>query len=417
MVDTNQQLRFCCIADGPDNEIKVDQTYAFAGKTKLIDAFNSPHMKEVRRKLCNGEKVDGCSKCYYQEEVLKQNSSRTHTALEHKGLLGEEGYHKRIQSIIDNDFESDIGPVHLDLRLGNLCNLQCRMCNPHASSQIAKEHFELFDNNDRYRKFWINGTGDALDYLKIKNEWYESDFLWDEIISFIPNLTKVYMTGGEPTLVKGNFKFMQKCIDMGYADKIYLSFNCNCTNINSKFLKLISQFHWVSINASLDGVGKTTEYQRYPSDWNTQVKNLTSFAKLSNVELIITPVLTLYNVLEPDRIIEFAKQFSIEHNRPVKMDYLYDTTKVFSPTILPLEYRKPIAERVKPWLDDEWVNSSELTLNAIGTLIGLLETETMEDYKECLEQFKAITEIYDESRNQNFKETFPELYKIIYETI
>lgn len=405
MVDVNKTLKYCCITNDSDSTIGI------TGVTTLMQAFNSPHMIDVRRKMVNGEKVSECERCYYQEEVLKNNSPRHHVATEYQ----EEKYHNMVKEIIENDFIAKESPVYLDLRLGNLCNLKCRMCNPWSSSQIAKEHFNLYDNEPRYKEFWNINVGPNITYLKEKDEWYESNFLWDEIESFIPNLRKVYMTGGEPTLVQGNFKFMEKCIETGYNDKITLSFSCNCTNINSKFLNLLKQFKSVVINASLDGVGKTTEYIRYPSNWDIQVKNLTLLAELPNVELVVTPTLTLYNVLECDKIIEFSKQFGIDNNKRIQMDYLQADDLVFSANILPLEFREAAAKRVEKWVDDEWVNSSDLTKNAIVRLLAILQEETKDNYKACMNDFKMLTEVYDTSREQSFKETFPELSEIVYE--
>jgi glutamate-1-semialdehyde 2,1-aminomutase len=110
-------------------------------------------------------------------------------------------------------------------------------------------------------------------------QWFDHDIMWDQVISLIPTLKKVYMTGGEPTLIKNNFKFMKKCIDEGRTD-IVLFFNTNCTNINKQFLELISQFKQVNINASMDGIGIVNEYIRAPSDWKQISENIEKLAIL-----------------------------------------------------------------------------------------------------------------------------------------
>ena len=42
------------------------------------------------------------------------------------------------------------GPLFLDYRPSNLCNLKCRMCVPNASSQITKE----FQENPEMQKWF-----------------------------------------------------------------------------------------------------------------------------------------------------------------------------------------------------------------------------------------------------------------------
>jgi hypothetical protein len=57
----------CCVAkeggpvlDERGNRFKIPQT-------SLSQAWNSEHLREIRRKMVNGEKVAGCELCYYQE--------------------------------------------------------------------------------------------------------------------------------------------------------------------------------------------------------------------------------------------------------------------------------------------------------------------------------------------------------------
>ena len=415
MVDTNQKIRYCCMTTGKLSGINIDGKPALASKVKLMDAWNSEEVKDVRRKMANGETVPACESCYFQESMGK-TSNRQHSIIEWNGKLGKDKLDELIKEVIENDFASPNTPVYLDLRLGNLCNLKCRMCNPWNSSQIAKEHFDLFENNTEYKAIWTKHAGSNPTYLTEENDWYESNFLWEEIESFLPHLKKVYLTGGEPTLIEGNFRFMQTCIDKGYADKVVLFFNINCTNINSRFLNLIKQFKKVDINASVDGVGATNDYIRYPSKWSQIEKTLNQLAALPNVELNITPTLVLYNALECDKIILFAKELSIKHNRRIGIDYSFNRgNDSLNANIIDLAHRLPVIERLKALLNDPWVTNVRLTKNAVEALIGILSTDADLNTPELLKLFKQLTEIYDTSREQSFKDTFPELYQIIYE--
>jgi len=394
--------------------IVIDGEPALAGKTTLMTAWNSEYVKNIRKKMVAGELVEPCKGCYYQESVGK-TSNRQHSIIEWTGKLGKEVLDKKVQDVIDNDYVSDSPPVYLDLRLGNLCNLKCRMCNPWNSTQIAKEHFELYDNNQSYKKLWHMLSAHNPTYLKNETDWYESNFMWEEIESFIPHLRKVYLTGGEPTLIEGNFRFMQTIIDKGYADQIVLFFNVNCTNINSKFLNLIKQFKKVDINASLDGVGETNDYIRYPSKWTQIEKTINLIAELPNVELNITPTLTAYNALECDKIILFAKELSLKHNRRVGVDYSFNRgNDALNATIINISHRQPVIDRLKELLNDPWVVKERLTKNAVEGLLGVMSS-SIPNEKDMQKYFKEITGILDTSRGQSIKDTFPDLYKIIYE--
>jgi len=416
MVDNNQKIGFCCMALGPEGQIKLeDGKQAYAGVHSLASSWNSPTMIDVRRKMIAGEEVSACSNCHYRESFGKV-SNRQHSIREWEWRLTPEEFDDLVARSIENDYVSPDTPMYLDLRLGNLCNLKCRMCNPWNSSQIAKEHFELYDTNEKYKTLWTKYLGKNPLYLKQENLWFESDFLWDEILSMIPKLHKVYMTGGEPTMVEGNFKFMKACIDMGYADKITLFFNLNCTNLNSKFLDLIKQFKNVSINASIDGVGETNDYIRYPSKWSMIDKNFRNLAKIEHLDLKVTPTLTIFNALECDRVIEYVEEVSKEYDKKIEIDYLFNSgINVFDATLIPKVARIDVLYRLEKLQTNPWVLSSRFTNNSVQALIGIMSSEQNTDAETLINDLKDLTAAQDAERSQSFELTFPDVYKALYE--
>jgi sulfatase maturation enzyme AslB (radical SAM superfamily) len=290
------------------------------------------------------------------------------------------------------------------------------MCNPWNSTQIAKEHFDLYEDNKQYQALWNKKAGANPIYLKEKNEWYESDILWDEIISMIPNLRKVYMTGGEPTLVEGNFKFMEKVIELGYQDRIILFFNMNCTNVNKRFLELIRQFKIVKINASLDGVGAANDYIRYPSKWDQIAENFEKLAQEPNVELRVSPCLTAYNALEGEKIFYYIDEVSKKYNRSVGMDYLMNSgLDSLNSTILPWDIRQQALIRVLKLGTNIRLMSEPGVRDSFNGLVGILSSPQEANAAQLIEEFKVYTEALDQSRSQRLADVFPEVYKALYE--
>ena len=142
---------------------------------------------------------------------------------------------------------------------------------------------------------FIEEYGGQAHGLDEQQAWFEADLLWDDIVDFIPNLKKVYFTGGEPTMIKGNFRFLQECLDQGRPDIIPF-FNTNLTNRNKKYIELISQFDQVDINGSLDGFGTMNDYIRQPAKWSAVSKNFELYASFKNIHLGISPVFQVYNI-------------------------------------------------------------------------------------------------------------------------
>jgi hypothetical protein len=127
MVNTSGSIDFCCIAKpsvlrGDDGKI-LD-----ISKTTLKEAWNGKDMRDIRMAMLQGERVESCKHCYLQEEVGKKSFRQMHND-EWERRIGEEAIHERIEASYANDFAlEEHDPLYLDLRLGNLCNLSCRMC-------------------------------------------------------------------------------------------------------------------------------------------------------------------------------------------------------------------------------------------------------------------------------------------------
>lgn len=414
-VGNNQNFRFCCIARGPGADLTKDGKLLRPGVDLIADAWNNDELKETRGKMLAGEQVEACRVCYYRESIGK-TSNRQHSLNEWSWLLGKDQLDALFERAKNNEYVVDVPPVYLDLRLGSICNLKCRMCNPWNSTQIAKEHFELYDNNEGYRTLWHKKAGNNPIYLKEKNEWYESNVLWDEIISMIPSLRKVYMTGGEPTLVEGNFKFMEKVIELGYQDKIILFFNMNCTNVNKRFLELIRKFKTVKINASLDGVGAANDYIRYPSKWPQVAENFERLAQEPNVELRVSPCLTVYNALESEKIFYYIDEVRKKYNRSIGMDYLMNSgLDSLNSTILPFDVRQEALTRVLQLGKNVDLMREPGVQDSFNGLVGILSSPQDANAGQLIDEFKVYTEALDASRDQRLAEVFPEVYKALYE--
>jgi MoaA/NifB/PqqE/SkfB family radical SAM enzyme len=402
MVNTDTTIRYCCMVKGSANKIKKEDGSFYTIKDQFVkDAWNSQDMKDIRLSMINGEKVAGCSTCYLQEESGRI-SNREHANREWEWRLGEENLSKIINNSEINFGHVNTDIVYLDLRLGNLCNLKCRMCNPWNSSQILKEHIELDQKDEEYSKLFKKTFGKFPIELAKELEWFESDVLWDQVISLIPNLKKVYMTGGEPTLIDHNFKFMQKCIDQERQD-IILFFNTNCTNINKKFLSLVEQFDEININASLDGTGIVNDYIRAPSKWEQISSNIEKLAQLPNVKLGVTPTVQVYNLFNLVSILEWVDELNQKYNKDIFVDFLINVHPYhLSVTVLPEELRNQARIDLENYRDTRMPKSiHSMTLNSIEGIIGLLKKESPADYQEQLLNLKIHTKSLDVERSQD----------------
>ena len=118
-------VRPCCLAD---DEILDDNGNKFELATAdFADIQNSNHMRQLREGFLAGQKPQTCRKCW-NEERSGRTSKRMHTLDRLKHTLK------------DDQWSTDAKPLmFLDLKLGNICNLKCRICGSWSSSQFASE--------------------------------------------------------------------------------------------------------------------------------------------------------------------------------------------------------------------------------------------------------------------------------------
>ena len=106
-------VRPCCLAD---DEIVDDAGEKFQLRTASFASIqNSTSMRTLRAQFLNREQPQTCRKCW-NEERAGRTSKRMHTLdrLKH--------------TIKDTEWTADAKPLmFLDLKLGNICNLKCRI--------------------------------------------------------------------------------------------------------------------------------------------------------------------------------------------------------------------------------------------------------------------------------------------------
>ncbi len=107
----------------------------------IEEIWNSDAMRSVRQKLIEGRAVKECSYCYNLEKIGARSLRTDELGGWQAGWLNPSG--ETIEDVkakaIVNDFRLPGGPACIDVNVGNLCNLKCRMCQGLSSSKIADD--------------------------------------------------------------------------------------------------------------------------------------------------------------------------------------------------------------------------------------------------------------------------------------
>ena len=94
------------------------------------DRWNHPALADLRNKFLAGEKPTECKRCW-DEEDAGINSKRISFA-EH--FSGDD----TIPDTLFTDPVTEKNIQYVDLKLGNVCNLKCRICNSMSSSNGSR---------------------------------------------------------------------------------------------------------------------------------------------------------------------------------------------------------------------------------------------------------------------------------------
>lgn len=245
----------------------------------LDDYFKTDkNFQNIRENFKNNIKDTKCSHCWNLEN--NNQLSKRQRILQYRGII-------------------DVPKIkRLDIRPSNKCNLQCRMCNPSSSDQIAKLALNL-------KKQGIDN--DLLNHIPENNHVTDVNKLFN-LITDLEDLEFIRFAGGEPFVMPEVENLIFKLIEIGKTN-IEIEFITNCTSAKTNVINALSKFKKVSIACSIDGIGEQLEYQRYPSKWSNIEKNFNIFYN-SNFSVVLTPCISILNLTKFHDFFEWSSQFN-----------------------------------------------------------------------------------------------------------
>ena len=273
-------VRPCCLAEEEITDNAGDKFNLGTAEFSAIQ--NSNYMQDLRQEFIDAKQPATCRKCF-REERSGRTSKRMHTL-------------DRLKHMIPNtDWTIDAKPLmFLDLKLGNICNLKCRICGSWSSSTFAAEELNnLSANIDRK-------TNHHYQMLR-QGAWPRENLsFWTEIDQVVDQIKYIEFTGGEPFMIQEHFNMLQGLVDRGLASRIEIHYNTNGTQYPEGAEKIWSHFKLVEIAFSIDDVGARFEYQRSNAVWSEVAANIARFKQLRdrypNIRLQVCSTVNVFNV-------------------------------------------------------------------------------------------------------------------------
>ena len=292
-------VRPCCLAEEELVDNNGDKfnlaTASFAG------IQNSNSMRRLRQEFIDEKQPQTCRKCW-REERSGRTSKRMHTLDRLKHMLS------------DQEWTIDAKPLmFLDLKLGNICNLKCRICGSWSSSTFASEELANLDPAENKK------TNHHYQMLR-QGAWpRENQQFWSEIAAVSDQIQYIEFTGGEPFMIQEHFDMLQGLVDRGLAGQIEIHYNTNGTQWPENAEAVWKHFKIVEIAFSIDDVGARFEYQRSNAVWTEVVANIAKFRELRtrnrNIRLQICCTINVFNVYYLEEVANWIVQ--------QQMDFIY----------------------------------------------------------------------------------------------
>lgn len=182
----------------------------------LNEIWHGEPIQHLRTSFRNYQFAHGCAKCVWQ---IKSGDVRT-------------TFSKK-DDIFPLDTSWTQGPIKMDFRLANTCNLACIMCNGGYSSTIRRDIERL----------------PALDCTY-------PDRFFDDLAEYMPSLRYAWFTGGEPFLVQNNYRIWDLIIQHGRH--VSCRITTNATILNPKVKRYLEQLKLADLCVSIDGATKNT---------------------------------------------------------------------------------------------------------------------------------------------------------------
>ena len=382
-------VRPCCLAD---DEILDDAGNKFALSTaNFADIQNSNHMRRLREQFLAGERPQTCRKCW-NEERGGRTSKRMHTLdrLKH--------------TIKDTEWTADAKPLmFLDLKLGNICNLKCRICGSWSSSQFATEEINQLPREEQK-------SSHAYQMLRAGAWPRENTQFWQQIDSVLTDIRYIEFTGGEPFMIDEHFDMLQGIVDRGIADQVEIHYNTNGTQYPARGEAIWRHFKTVEVAFSIDDIGSRFEYQRTNADWAEVCANLDRFRDLkechSNIVLQVCTTVNVFNVRYLDQVAHWIDQNKESFNF-VYWNMMHDAW-YFSIATLPETAKAGITEHL------QGANVPAQYREEFDRIIAFMNTGASTDGFMLRMKIADL----DRKRNQDLREVAPEFSALInYEKI
>lgn len=404
---------FTGLATREDGAIKIccrSHPIGWIQNESIEEAWNNSNIKTVRKQVLNNERPDVCKPCFDLEDQGVQSLRQRHIA----GIIPESRinlYPNALESL-DDDFNMPFEIPTIEIKLNNLCNLKCRMCNPLDSTSWKdwNQVKEFYAQEENYLvptiEKLVDKPGQYIGPFDDSNNW------WNSFEKLLPHFRRVEFAGGEPLMDPYHYKILDMLSIYGH--NIEIKYATNGTTLGIKGGRTIfdywPKFKSVAVNVSIDGIHEVYEYIRGNGSFKTIEENIKIFKSFPNVSRVVGAfTVQANNIMQIDQVIEyFLKELEI-----VFYSHRVNYPRALSAQTLPVPLKEKVIERLQRIqstfkdypIIQQYPILIPITERQISDNINFLKSTDLSQYwKDCVNFNRAL----DKTRKQDFLKVNPE---------
>ena len=277
---------FTGLATREDGAVKVccrSQPVGWIQKDSLETIWNNDTMRRIRGQVLSDERPAECKPCFDLEDQGVESLRQRHI----NGVIPEARIDlyptTRLQEIMPFEFPT------MEIKLNNLCNLKCRMCNP-----LDSTNWKDWDKVVSFYKKENNYLVPTVERLVSKPGQYigpfdDTDRWWASFEKLLPHFRRVEFAGGEPLIDPQHYKILDML--KPYGHQIELKYATNGTTLGIGRGRTIHD-HWphfrsIAVNVSIDGIHDVYNYIRGGGDFDQVEENIKVIKKIPNVSRVV----------------------------------------------------------------------------------------------------------------------------------
>ena len=368
-IDSGGTVRPCCLFK---MKSKNDERYNLKNLESFDNILNSKKWIEYRGRM-QSQKMPECQACWVREET-NNDSKRIH-------------YNTRVS----------IKETHphtlqtLEIALDTTCNMMCRICQPSQSSKwasatkvIDKLNNLHNDKNSRYNIATVDtSTKDHLLRVIVNSD--------------LTKLSRIRINGGEPFYSKNLLPVLQKIDSDAGLENVQLEFNTNGSIFPKKeTLDLLLKAKKLTLEFSIDAVGKLAEVTRYGGSWENIEQTIKKWKMtFPNAVFSVHSVISLLNLSQLNELRKWTDEIGIEWNW-----YFLLGPRHLSVYQLPKKYKQELFDHMEDFPQ-------------ITKLYKELMIDGPKHIKNHYGMFLTFTKTLDAYHNNSFESVNPETYKLI----